>query len=414
LAGSLLITTHVFPPDQVSSGYLYADIARAFRDAGWTVTVVTSVPHYNLPEGFVHTSRRRMLGLYREELFEGIRLYRIPQAKKPHIWNRVYQFMRFHATTLIIALNRDRADVVLASSPPLTMGLMGNMLAWLKGARSVYNVQEIYPDIAVAEGSIRNPVLVWLFSLMETLVYRYSDRVVTIDETFSEVLAPRMPDDGRLVSIPNFIDTQLYYPEQKDNAFSRQHGLEDSFVVGYVGNIGMFQNWNIVLEAAARTLGVPGVRWCVVGDGIRREWLISEVARRGLTNMLVLPYQARETVRLVNAAIDVHMVLMTASSDRNGLPSKIFAVMACGRPVVVSCSDGAPLARVMEDAGCGDRVDLDDSAGLAEAVLQLRADTDRYVQYAEAGLDKVRRCYSREAVTQQYVALATELLGKKK
>jgi colanic acid biosynthesis glycosyl transferase WcaI len=414
LAGSLLITTHVFPPDQVSSGYLYADIARAFRDAGWTVTVVTSVPHYNLPEGFVHTSRRRMLGLYREELFEGIRLYRIPQAKKPHIWNRVYQFMRFHATTLIIALNRDRADVVLASSPPLTMGLMGNVLAWLKGARSVYNVQEIYPDIAVAEGNIRNLVLVWLFSLMETLVYRYSDRVVTIDETFSEVLAPRMPDDGRLVSIPNFIDIQLYYPEQKDNAFSRQHGLEDSFVVGYVGNIGMFQNWNIVLEAAARTLGVPGVRWCVVGDGIRREWLISEVARRGLTNMLVLPYQARETVRLVNAAIDVHMVLMTASSDRNGLPSKIFAVMACGRPVVVSCSDGAPLARVMEDAGCGDRVDLDDSAGLAEAVLQLRADTDRYVQYAEAGLDKVRRCYSREAVTQQYVALATELLGKKK
>ena len=406
----ILIHSIVFKPDGVSTAYLYADLVSELKKYGHEIVVLTSTPHYNKVEGALAAQplTKRRGGLYYTSTYDGVKVYHIPMTKAKGTLRRVIDFVKFHILGLGIGLSLKKFDVVLAPSPPLTIGVVACLIAGLKGGKAIYNVQEIYPDFAINQGIIKNGFLIGVLKGIEKFIYNRSVAVVTIDPKFSDIIRPRFKDPRKLHAIPNFVDTQLYAPGERHNAFSAQHGLDDKFVVAYAGNIGFAQNWEPVLYAAEKLAHLP-VNFLIVGDGVRKEWLREQIAARGIRNILLLDYQPREYMPLINASADIHTIVMSAEMDNDGFPSKIYTILSSGRPVIVSTGNDSPLSNLLVKANAKRKVGLNDNAAYAAAIAKAYEERTLLPQEGVAGRLFIEANYSKEAVAMQYHQLIQQV-----
>jgi len=290
------------------------------------------------------------------------------------------------------------------------MGVLGWLQGLLRGVPAVYNVQEIYPDVLINQGLIRHKWLIALLRALERFVYARNAMIVPISEWFSQTLAKRGVPRAKLTVIPNFVDTQLYRPLSRRNSFAEQYGLLDRFTVLYGGNLGLTQDWESLL-AAAQALSDKPIVFVLVGDGVRRSWLESEIKRRHLTNVRLLGYQPRELMPEINAASDLGTIPMTRTSTTDTFPSKIYTIMACGKPVVVSADPNSELAWLVAQAGCGQVVPPEDPRAYTRAILRAFEDQEGGAAAGERGRQYVRQTYSKEAVGQAYCRLVETLLA---
>ena len=273
----ILLYTLVFSPDGVSTAQLLTDLAVDLQALGHEVTVLTTTPHFNVD---AEARARQPLGrrwgaLLQESRCGGIPVYHVRMRDKgKRVLARLVDYAGFHGVSLVAgAVLGEGFDLVLAPSPPLTIGLGAWLIGLMRRAPFVYNVQEIYPDVAIRLGVLRNRSLIRLMYRLERFTYRRARRVVVISERFRrDLLAKGVPDE-KLVVIPNFVDTDFIRPMPRRNSFSASHGLDERFVVLYAGNLGLTQGLETVLEAAASLAARPEVRFLLVGDGARRAWL---------------------------------------------------------------------------------------------------------------------------------------------
>ncbi|PUZ26254.1 glycosyltransferase WbuB [Chitinophaga parva] len=399
----ILIHSIVFKPDGVSTAYLYADLVSELKKYGHELVVLTSTPHYNKVESAIAAQPliKRRGGLYYTSMYDGVEVYHIPMTKAKGTLRRIVDFIKFHVLGLGIGLSLNKFDVVLSPSPPLTIGVVGALIAGLKGGKAIYNVQEIYPDFAINQGVVKNGLLIKVLKGIEKFIYNRSAAVVTIDDKFSDIIRPRFKDVRKLHVIPNFVDTQLYMPGARHNAFSAQHGLDDKFVIAYAGNIGFAQNWEPVLHAAKALEHLP-VTFLIVGDGVRKAWLREQIAERGINTILLLDYQPREAMPLINASADLHTIVMSADMDNDGFPSKIYTILASGRPVLVSTGSDSPLSNLMRKANAQRKVGLNDNESYAAAIAKAYAEREQLPAEGAAGRAFIEGNYSKEAVAMQY------------
>lgn len=399
----ILIHSIVFKPDGVSTAYLYADLVSELKKLGHEIVVLTSTPHYNKVISDIDTQplTKRKGGLYYTSFYDGVKVYHIPMIKAKGTLRRIIDFIKFHIYAIIIGASIRKVDIVLAPSPPLTIGIVGYIIAKLKGGKAIYNVQEIYPDFVINQGVIKNHILINTLKWIERFVYNRSVAVVTIDSKFSDIIRPRFKDQGKLHVIPNFVDTQLYIPGERLNSFSAMHHLDDKFVVAYAGNIGFAQNWAPIIYAAQKLTNIP-VLFLIIGNGSRKEWLKAEIERLKIKNILLLDYQPRELMPEINASADVHTIVMSPEMDNDGFPSKIYNIMASGRAAVVCTGADSPLNNLMKKAGYNRIVPLNDNDQYALTILKAYEERHLLIDEGLKGRKFIVENYSKEAVAGQY------------
>jgi len=407
----ILIHSLIFKPDGVSTAYLYADLVSELKKLGHEIEVLTTTPHYNIIKTDIEKQplKRKNLFFY-ESTYDGVNVYHIPMKKSKFILKRIIDFVKFHVLALCSAFFIKKFDVVLAPSPPLTIGVISHFLAKLRGGKAIYNVQEIYPDFAINQGMLKNPLMIRVLKSIEKYVYRKSAAVVTIDDKFSDVIKDRVPGKDKLFIIPNFVDTSLYVPGNRINSFSSAHQLDDKFVIAYAGNIGYAQNWEPIVFAAEKLKDLP-VIFLIIGDGVMKPWLKETIETKKLSNILLLDYQPRELMPQINASADVHTIVMNAGTDAEGFPSKIYSILASAKPVIVSTGNNSPLGNFLRKAGSKRVVPLDDNEAYTTAVMQAFNEKDQLVAEGLAGRAYVENNYSKEAVALKYHQLI-QSLGK--
>jgi colanic acid biosynthesis glycosyl transferase WcaI len=412
----ILLYTLVFSPDGVSTAQLLTDLAVDLQALGHDVTVLTTTPHFNVdPEARARQPLSRRWGaLLQESRCGGIPVYHVRMREKGRrVLARLVDYAGFHVASLVAgAVLGEGFDLVLAPSPPLTIGVGAWLIGLMRRAPFVYNVQEIYPDVAIRLGVLRNRSLIRLMCWLEGFTYRRARRVVVISERFRrDLLAKDVPAE-KLVVIPNFVDTDFIRPMPRRNSFSALHGLDERFVVLYAGNLGLTQGLETVLEAAASLAARPEVRFLLVGDGARRAWLESEAAVRGLANVTLLPYQPRSTVPEMYAASDVCLVPLKGGTARDTFPSKIYTIMAAGRPAIACAEEDSELAWVVREARCGFAVPPDDAGALAVAVTSALDARQDLATMGRRGRDYVVSNHGRAAVAASYDALIREVVAE--
>lgn len=391
-----------------------ADLAAELRRRGHAVKVLTSTPHYNVTISALQAQplKSSVAGLFQRSDYRGIPVWHVSIPRKEEkIGARIFDYMRFHALSLIIgAIFIGRYDVVLAPSPPLSIGVIAWLLGLMRSAPSIYNVQEIYPDFAVNQGVMKNRGLIVAMKYLERFVYRTSRKIVVISPWFAKIIAPRGIAPEKLEVIPNFVNTELYRPLPRDNDFSRAHDLNRNFIVLYAGNIGLSQDLESLLYAAQLVPDLP-IRFVLVGDGVRTKWLVKEISARQLKNVSYLGYQEpREIMPLVNASCDLAIIPMKAATTKDTFPSKIYAILACGKSVLVSADKDSELNWIIREWGCGRVVPCEDPAAFGDAIRRAYAERSLLPAEGEAGRRHVLDRYSKEAVGAEYDRVIATLL----
>jgi colanic acid biosynthesis glycosyl transferase WcaI len=411
----ILLVSYFFAPDGLSTAVLMSELAQDLQAKGHRVTVLTTTPHYNdEPEAVGRQPLRPHWGRWvQESELDGIRVLHVYAAPKgSRVWSRALDYVRYHVLgTLLGLLSVERPDVLLAPSPPLTIGLQAWLIGAIRRAPYVYNVQEIYPDIAVKLGVLRNRSLVWAMERIEQFIYRRAARVSVISEWFRRALeAKRVPAD-KLGVIANFIDTDFVRPTERESVFSKECGLEDKFTVLYAGNIGLTQGFETTLETAQQLASVQEIQFLIVGGGARREWLAQQLEDHQVPNVTLLPYQPRSRVPEIYASADLCLVPMKAGTARDTFPSKVYTIMAAGRGVVASAEPETELAWVVEQAGCGWVIPPEDASALSNAVQYANTHREELHERGARGRAYVVAHHSRAAIAQQYDELIREVVA---
>jgi colanic acid biosynthesis glycosyl transferase WcaI len=294
------------------------------------------------------------------------------------------------------------------------LGLAGWAIAKAHRVPFVFNIQDVFPDVAIELGAISSPKVIAVASWLERETYLRADAVTVLSDDLKANVAAKIAgrrgaagDAGKIRVIPNFIDTDAIRPGPKENAYRREFGLEGKTVIMYAGNVGWSQSLDLVIAAATHLVDDPDVAFVINGGGVARPGL--EQAASALGNVHFVDMQPRERLSEVAAAADVHVIPLRSGLARSSVPSKLYTILASGRPVVASVDPGTEVARTVDGAGAGIAVAPDDPEAFTKALVRLIGDPDEAAAMGRRGRRFVERWASPAAVAASYEALFAEL-----
>jgi colanic acid biosynthesis glycosyl transferase WcaI len=418
----LVICPH-YAPDTAPTGEVMTRIADELAGRGHELHVVTSLPWYRdhrVEPGWTGRPVRHDDG----DAERITRVHPFPTNKR-NIPARALGFAGFTGLAGAMALKGWRGhppEVVLAMSPPLTLGAAGWLAAQRWRVPFVFNIQDVFPDVAVELGAITNRSVIRFASALERWTYRRADAVTVLSDDLRDNLVAKLqgsvPDPyDRVRVIPNFVDTARIAPADRvgtpgGGAYRREQRLGDRPVVMYAGNVGFSQSLELLVGAARSLAGSrPEVAFVINGGGSARPALEREAA--GLDNVRFVDFQPRERLADVLAAGDIHVVPLRRGLAHSSVPSKAYSILAAGRPVVASVDEGTEVARVVEKAGAGLAVPPDDPEAFSAALTTLLDDPARGRAMGAAGRAFVERWASPAVVAGRYEALFEELRARR-
>jgi colanic acid biosynthesis glycosyl transferase WcaI len=375
---------------------------------GHEVTVVTAFPHY---AGNVIESRYRGRLIQRDE-YKGIRVirtYLYTSLRKRRSFVRILSYISFNLLSTLAGLFSGRQDIILAPSPPLTIGLSAYIISLVKGIPYVYNVQDIYPDVVIKLGILKNPFGKALFHWLEPFVYSCARHITVISEGFRANLLGKGVPQEKLTIIPNFVDVDFMHPLHRNNSFRHHFGLDSRFVVLFAGNVGHSQDLEHVLECAALLQDWDQIAFVIVGNGSRKQQLQDQARRMGLLNVHFIPFQSRKEVPYIYATADISLVTLRKGIGLDSFPSKTYTIMASSRPIIAAVDPGSDAWNLVQQTQCGLCVEPEQPQNLAEAIRALHADAALRGRMGNNGRKHVVQHYTREVVARQYHELLTSL-----
>lgn len=318
------------------------------------------------------------------------------------------------ATVAGLLLARGHYDLAYGTSPPLFVGGTALALKAMRRLPFVFEVRDLWPESAVALGELTNERYIRWATSLEERCYRQARQVVVVTAGIREHLLDRGIAGSKVTVIPNGSNTALNRPMPEAGArLQVELGLNARFVMVYAGLLGIAQALPTLVEAA-RQLAGESVHLLLVGDGPARSELEELVRRHALSNVTFTGAVPRDQVPIYLAAADLGVVIL---ADRplfsQALPSKLFDMLACERPVLLSAPEGEAAA-VLRKAEGGVPVRPEAPDAIADAVRDLRRNPDRLRQYGQAGRRYVEAHYSRQAQAAQLESLLGQIVGSRK
>ena len=400
-----------FPPEVGAGPARVTEMASRWMERGAEVTVFTGMP--NRPEGRIHPGYRGRLFL--TEDWNGIRARRswLYASPRPGFARTVLNNVTFMATSALQGVLRGGGlDVLIASSPPFFPHLAGDLVSRLRRIPLVLEVRDLWPDYLVGMGVLpeggRGARA--LFALERHLLAR-GRAVTVVTESFKKRVEEKGVATDRIHVLPNGVDTGFYRPCQEEPPpIPALVGGDGLFRVGYLGNFGAGQALSQVIDAAAilAAEGVPA-RFVLVGDGPEREKLEERAREAGLEHLSIHPPIAKEQTRAFYNHCDLVLVpLAPIPVFQETIPSKLFEILACSRPVL-ACLDGEG-RRIVEGSGGGWVVPPGEPGRLAAAIRRVMAEEPSVLrEMGVRGREYVGREYSRSAIADRYIELLQQV-----
>ena len=405
----ILLLTQYFPPEKVGPAVWLKELTEDLLEAGHEVSVLTAFPNY--PNGVVPPPYRHKL--YQREELGGAHVFRtyIYATPSKAFWRRVVNFGSFIVSSFLGGvLACPRADVIYAAFlPPLPLGLTASVLGWLKSAKVVVNIQDIHPDVAVAVGVLRNRTAIRFFKWMEKWIYRHADTIIVISDGFRQNLLVKGVLGSKIRVVPNWADPDFVRPGPGDPSLRESWG-KDKFIVAYSGGLTHNSNLECVIQALD-LLRLEPFRLVIIGEGVKKQRLEEDVQVRGLDNVVFRPFEPLERYPTVLRSADMNLVTLDSSAAVASVPSKIFKMMASGRPVLAVAPPQSEIARVVKSANCGICVESGDPKDLAEALRYAYAHREEIDQMGMRGRKYLEEHFSRRICTGEINRILCETAG---
>lgn len=354
-----------FYPDHSATSQLLSDLAFDLAHRGQDIHVITGGQLYNDARA----------SLPDEETIRGVQVHRVRTSRfgRARLVGRLLDYLTFYigATWKLRRLMRPGDVAVAKTDPPMMSVCAAWVVKWKRGVL-VNWVQDLFPEVAtsmeVYGARYVAPMLKWLRNV--------SLRQGRHNVVLGEIMARRLRDEGvapgQITIIENWADGEAIQPVAKaENPLVREWSLEGKFVVGYSGNMGRAHEFKTMIDAAEQLKDYAQIVWVFIGDGIARQWLESEVASRGLTNVQFRPYQPAGHLRWSLSVPDVHVISLRPNLEGLIVPSKFYGVAAAGRPVIHVGDPDGEIARILHREQCGWAFSIGEAAPLVQCIVRL-------------------------------------------
>lgn len=398
---SVHIVTQWFPPEHTPIGHMLLELAESLASQGWDVTVITGYPNH--PGGVVYDGYKKRL--FEEQWMGGIRVWRVylHTSARRSIFSRLLTFISFTLSSSLCLLLRGKPDIIFAVLQPLSLGVTLPLIARLKGARLVFNVQDLHPDAQINLGMIKNRLLIGLLRSVEKYSYRHADGLSVICDGFRAHCIEKGARAENIAVIRNWIDLDEIQPGPRMNAFRSELGLTgDDTVILFAGTIGLASGAEVMLDVAERLRDHGHIRIVFVGEGASLPAIREEACTRGLDNLVFSPFQPRERLGEVQATADISLVTIRPGSEQMSVPSKVLGYMAAARPVLAAAPENSETARFITESGAGTVVPPGNPEAITSAILDLQGRPDERQALGSRGRRYLEENLSREHTGRRY------------
>ena len=401
----LYISQYVVTPDQ-PGGVRHWRHVRALADAGHDVTVITSkVLHTTreAPDEFAGRRADRRV----EDGIEVIRAYS-STGYSNDAKSRAANHLSFSTYALPAAMRTRRPDVVLGSSPPLTVGVLGGLVAQLRRTRFILEVRDLWPESALATGLLTDPRAIAIMDRMAKYCYSRADRVIALTEGIRDGAIDAGVAPNAVALITNGIDP----PDAPiDPGVVDLPVGPEVFVAMFVGQHGTYSSLFTVLDAAKQVVNDRRIHIALVGDGDRKQDLVDAARGHGLDNVSFSgPIPKRDVPSWLARADACLLTYQDAPLFGGAMPNKLFDYMGAGRPILAAIPDGEA-ARAIRAAGCGIVTPAEDADALADALVTLADDPDAARAMGANGVDYVQTHHSRRELAARFVGVVESVLA---
>lgn len=358
-----------FYPDLASTAQIMTELTSHIQD-DFDITVIAAQPGYA-------GERKSVKKLFEEDYLENMKVIRIklPEVDKNSKFSRIKYILSYFVLANVALLKEKKTDIIYTiSQPPILGGLIGSIGKFFKGSKHVYNIHDFNPEQAAAVAYTDNQLVFKVARFIDNINCRYADHIVMVGQDMGETLAKRF--NGRNVPaysvVNNWTDEDEILPLGKNHPvvaeFLQEHGLQDKFIIAYSGNIGLYYDLENIIHVVKEFKDIPDLVFLFIGEGAVKQKMLNYVNEHNLSNVLFLPYQPKAFIRYSLNAADVHLVVNQKGIKGVSVPSKIYGVMAVGKPILGVLEKGSEAERLITESRSGVVVEPQDYEGIREAI----------------------------------------------
>jgi len=390
----ILLLNEYYPPDTSATAKMAAQVAEALAQRH-RVTVVAGRPSYDPDARYPYALLRR--STRNKVTVECVGSTAYPRHQ---MTRRVTNYLSYLALAVPRALAL-HPDVILAMTDPPVAGIAGAFIARLAGRPFVYNIRDLYPDMAVGGDIVRASKWVARWESLHRRALKQAARVIVLgDDMRDRILAKGVATERVVVVRDGATPAPAEMPGRSDPVVQEiRHGFP--FVVLHAGNLGFYGAWDTLL-ATAKILSNENTGFVFIGDGANRAAL--ESSARDLPNVKFAPFRPAEQVAHVMMAGDLHIITVKRGLEGVVVPSKLYSTLAAGRPILVVAPPESDAARIVVESGCGVAADPDDPAAVAAAIRELRAQPLRLAEMGRRARETAAK-YARVNELERFVAI---------
>ena len=392
----LLFITDNFPPETNAPATRTYEHAKEWVKQGVEVTVITCAP--NFPQGKIYKGYKNRL--YQKETIDGIEVIRVWSyiTANEGFAKRVADYLSFAFSAFWAGFFRDY-DVIIATSPQFFTTWTAAALSKIRRKPWIFELRDLWPESIRTVGAMRKEsrVLDWL-ERVELWLYRDADKVVAVTDAFKENLIARGIDAAKIEVVTNGANLDLYSPREKDATLLRALGLEDKFIVGYIGTHGMAHSLDFIVSCLAKVKD-PQIHFLFVGAGAVKKEIVRMAKELELDNVSFHEPVSKEEVPRYLSIIDVSLASLKKSDTfKTVIPSKIFEASAMGKPTLLGVEGQAQ--EILESYRAGVCFTPEDETDFLEKLRSLKDDKALYASCVE-GCEKLAHDFDRKRLAEK-------------
>lgn len=344
------------------------ELALDLTEYGHNVTVISGFPSRRLTPEVISFYRNNPT----EIISDRFRVYRVG-SKRGEGSGLLTRFLNYLLLSFSILLKTRKidTDVFYIYSSPFLLGIVGSVLS--RKTPTLYNIQDVFPDsLMYLKGLSERNILIMIGRIFERITYNGNTKIVTISEDMRNNIIKNGCPPNKISVIRNWVDLENIQPIKKENnSLFEKFGLsKDKFYISYAGNVGRFQNLSILTQATMilNNLKSMNMELVIIGDGACKKNLVEVSQNKGLSKIKFFPFQEQRYVSEVYSLGDIEILSLANNITKTSFPSKLFTIMAVGKPVFAIVDKQSELAKLIEMHKVGVVADANDPNNVAECI----------------------------------------------
>ncbi len=395
----VVIVNQYYVPDVASTGHLLGELAPELAKLGFEVEVLTGRPSYGPPDTWQDCPLR--------ETVDGVTVRRLKVSRfsKDSLLGRAINYLTFMIPLTFVLLFQSRKDTVYlyTTSPPF-LGSIGWFVSLFRKHQYVTLLYDAFPQIGIWVGTFKSGSMierVWM--ALNRRKYKRAQEAIVLCSAAKELVAGSYPINPEHIHIiPNWADGDELFPKAKaDSLIAQEQGFVDDFILLYSGNMGLYYDFDTVLNAAKLLEGEP-FKLVLVGGGGKRSEIEEYVKEHNMTNVVMLPYQPIEKLNESLNSCDASLVTIAKGIEGISFPSKLYTSLAVGKAIVALSEDWSELRTIVEQSDCGIWSELGDSQGLADKLKVLIYNKERTQAMSKNARVVFDKGYTRQVCAAKY------------